>query len=149
MTEHKKYFELYPEVEEFFFTSDGQAFFTEHEAWNHSINIGDKEVIPVTREEATSPDLSKGEEKENVDNVDTASTGSATDISTSNSDQEEVDTTTVVEAEEKLKGLDLETDSPDYMTMKKLVKELQLDVADQKASTLLDALTAKKSALSA
>ena len=112
--------------------------------------------------EKTYPDLSKGEENNGIVGTNDASTGSATEESTgsatqestssateggSNTETEEEDTTTVAEAEEKLKVLDIETNSPDYQTMKKLVKELNIEVPDMKAATLLDALTAKKAEL--
>ena len=119
MTKHKEYFELYPDIEVFYFTTDGQAFFTEHEAYNHSLTVGDNEVLAVTREEGMLD----------------------------NEEEEEIDTTTEVEAEEKLKAFDLDTDPPNYNSMKKLVKELGLTPADMKAPTLLDALVAKKAEL--
>ena len=48
----KSYFDNHPQVDVFYFTSDGLAFFKENDAYNHSRKLGDYQVTEITREEA-------------------------------------------------------------------------------------------------
>lgn len=50
MQPKKDFFKNYPKVDEFHFTSDGQAFFTKNEAEAHATSLEDKTVETVTRE---------------------------------------------------------------------------------------------------
>ena len=48
----KYYFDNYPDTDIFYFTSDGYAFFNEHDANNHAGKLEDDEVRTIDREEA-------------------------------------------------------------------------------------------------
>lgn len=50
MQSKKDFFKHYPKVDEFHFTSDGQAFFTKSEADAHATSLADKKVSTEKRE---------------------------------------------------------------------------------------------------
>lgn len=60
------YFKSHPTVNEFFFTSDNQAFFTKQAAINHagSLPKDDREVTKITKAQADGDDDKAGKEKE-------------------------------------------------------------------------------------
>jgi len=45
----RSYFDNYPDVDTFYFTADGYAFFTEQNACNHAKNLHIDEIRTVTR----------------------------------------------------------------------------------------------------
>jgi hypothetical protein len=45
----RSYFDNHPDVDTFYFTADGYAFFTENDAYNHTENLNDKEIKTITR----------------------------------------------------------------------------------------------------
>lgn len=51
MQSRQDYFKNYPGVNEFHFTSDGTAFFTEADAKSHAASLEDKKVESVKRED--------------------------------------------------------------------------------------------------
>lgn len=53
MQAKQDYFKNYPKVNEFFFTSDGEAHFTEHDAKAHASGLADKKVEHVKRNDLT------------------------------------------------------------------------------------------------
>ena len=57
--EIKSYFINHPTVEEFYFTSDGQCFFNENDAWNHSSNLKDRKITSINRITAELADNDK------------------------------------------------------------------------------------------
>ncbi len=62
------YFDHHPDVDTFYFTGDGQAFFTENEADNHARNLAhlnkDSSVARVERGNTDTVELGKPEIKE-------------------------------------------------------------------------------------
>ena len=52
----QSYFDNHPNVDVFHFTSDGFAFFREHDARNHASHLDNDEVLTVTREELDNID---------------------------------------------------------------------------------------------
>ncbi len=61
------YFSHHPDIDVFYFTTDGQAFYTENEANNHARNLGnlgrDPRVETITRD-TISQDTSETEEQQ-------------------------------------------------------------------------------------
>jgi len=45
----RSYFNHHPDVETFYFTADGYAFFTENDAYNHARNLVDDEIKTISR----------------------------------------------------------------------------------------------------
>lgn len=57
MQPKQDYFKNYPKVNEFFFTSDGEAHFTDHDAKSHASALANKNVEKVNRKDYEKPKI--------------------------------------------------------------------------------------------
>ncbi|WP_395060002.1 hypothetical protein [Flavobacterium sp.] len=127
-------FDTHPNLDCYFETADGSCFFTENAAEAHSKTLEDKKVKTVHNTAEKSSNDSEEDKKAKV-------VHNTAEKSPNDSDDELI---------LKVKELeDTELVKENYIALKGLVKYFQIEVADQKADTLIQALTDYKLKLQA
>lgn len=115
-------FENHPNLEKCFSTSDGEHFYNENDAKNHAKSLEDKTVEPVYNPKFLGD-------------------ASSTDVA-----DDDLEAKAFEESEKMAKELEeTELVKANYKQLKELVKFFEIEVADQKAETLIQALENYKS----
>jgi hypothetical protein len=123
-------FNTNPKLEKCFKTSDGEHFYNESDAKNHAKSLEDKHVEKLVNPEFISQQADQNQDESLLDGDEIPS---------------EMDKNNAMA--EAISNLELSTNN--YQEMKRLVKHFGIEVADNKAETLISALNDYKSKIQA
>jgi hypothetical protein len=125
-------FNTNPKLEKCFKTSDGEHFYNESDAKNHAKSLENKHVEKLVNPEFISQQADQNQDESLEGNEDAELDG----------DEDLKQSEKMVQ---DLENLELSTNN--YQEMKRLVKSLGIEVADNKAETLISAINEYKSKL--